>query len=152
MIDTCAVCAACTHQCSTLAPAIDARHDQVEGLKIALDTVGDVPKLASGEYGDFVKQLRALTDHSHVMVVSSALRLLGKVAEGLRGEFRPYAAGTFKAALAKLTDKKVNKTACETMEAVYGNGLALEAVLEEVVEALQPKKVNPTLARISVLW
>ncbi len=40
----------------------------LEGLNIAVDMIGDIPKLTSGDYGDLVQKVKRLGDHSHVQV------------------------------------------------------------------------------------
>lgn len=37
----------------------------LEGLNIAVDMIGIVPKLTSGDYGDLVQKVKRLGDHSH---------------------------------------------------------------------------------------
>lgn len=37
----------------------------LEGLNIAVDMIGAVPKLTAGEYGDLVQKVKRLGDHSH---------------------------------------------------------------------------------------
>lgn len=40
----------------------------LEGLNIAVDMIGAVPKLTAGDYGDLVQKVKRLGDHSHVQV------------------------------------------------------------------------------------
>lgn len=40
----------------------------LEGLNIAVEMIGPVPKLTTGDYGDLVQKIRRLGDHSHVQV------------------------------------------------------------------------------------
>lgn len=40
----------------------------LEGLNIAVDMIGDIPKLTPGDYGDLVQKVKRLGDHSHVQV------------------------------------------------------------------------------------
>lgn len=40
----------------------------LEGLNIAIDLIGSVPKLTAGDYGDLIQKLKRLGDHSHVQV------------------------------------------------------------------------------------
>jgi hypothetical protein len=44
-------------------------------MKIALDIIGDIPKLTSGDYSDLVREMKALGAHSHVQVVISAFKV-----------------------------------------------------------------------------
>lgn len=37
----------------------------LEGLNIAVDMIGAVPKLTAGDYGDLVQKVKRLGDHSH---------------------------------------------------------------------------------------
>jgi len=46
----------------------------LEGLNIAVDMIGDIPKLTPGDYGDLVQKVKRLGDHSHVQV----RRLIGQ--------------------------------------------------------------------------
>lgn len=47
----------------------------LEGLNIAVDMIGEVPKLTAGDYGDLVQKVKRLGDHSHVQV-KAKLRLI----------------------------------------------------------------------------
>lgn len=47
----------------------------LEGLNIAVDLIGPVPKLTAGDYGDLIHKVKRLGDHSHVQV----RRTVGKV-------------------------------------------------------------------------
>lgn len=40
----------------------------LEGLNIAIDLIGPLPKLTAGDYGDLVQKVKRLGDHSHVQV------------------------------------------------------------------------------------
>lgn len=40
----------------------------LEGLNIAIDLIGTIPKLTPGDYGDLVQKVKRLGDHSHVQV------------------------------------------------------------------------------------
>lgn len=40
----------------------------LEGLNIAVDMIGAVPKLTAGDYGDLVQKVKRLGDHSHFQV------------------------------------------------------------------------------------
>lgn len=40
----------------------------LEGLHMAVDLIGPVPKLEAGNYGDLVQKVKRLGDHSHVQV------------------------------------------------------------------------------------
>lgn len=45
----------------------------LEGLNIAVDMIGTVPKLTAGDYGDLVQKVKRLGDHSHVQVRTAAV-------------------------------------------------------------------------------
>lgn len=45
----------------------------LEGLKIAVEMIGAVPKLTAGDYGDLVQKVKRLGDHSHVQVRTAAV-------------------------------------------------------------------------------
>lgn len=45
----------------------------LEGLNIAVDLIGPVPKLTAGDYGELVQKLKRLGDHSHVQVTVPAV-------------------------------------------------------------------------------
>lgn len=40
----------------------------LEGLNIAVDMIGTIPKLTAGDYGDLVQKVKRLGDHSHFQV------------------------------------------------------------------------------------
>lgn len=48
----------------------------MEGLNIAVDLIGPIPKLAAGDYGDLVQKVKRLGDHSHVQVRAGLRRLV----------------------------------------------------------------------------
>ncbi|CAM9251687.1 unnamed protein product, partial [Hapterophycus canaliculatus] len=112
----------------------------LEGLTIAIDMIGAVPKLTSGDYGDLVQKVKRLGDHSHVQVASTSHRLLSLLAEGLGQGFHPYFRSIVGAMLVKLRDKKCVSVLGTCLDKVYGNPHSLDQVMDEVVAALDTKK------------
>ncbi|CAM9413692.1 unnamed protein product [Ectocarpus fasciculatus] len=112
----------------------------LEGLNIAIEMIGDVPKLTAGDYGDMVQKLKRLGDHSHVQVASTSHRLLSLLAEGLGQGFHPYFRSILGAMLVKLKDKKCAGVLGTCLDRVYGNPHSLDQVVDEVVAALDTKK------------
>ncbi|CAM9795466.1 unnamed protein product [Ectocarpus sp. 6 AP-2014] len=112
----------------------------LEGLNIAIEMIGDVPKLTAGDYGDMVQKLKRLGDHSHVQVASTSHRLLSLMAEGLGQGFHPYFRSILGAMLVKLKDKKCAGVLGTCLDRVYGNPHSLDQVVDEVVAALDTKK------------
>ncbi|CAM9113078.1 unnamed protein product [Choristocarpus tenellus] len=112
----------------------------LEGLNIAVDMIGPLPKLAAGDYGDLIRQLKRLGDHSHVQVAITSHRLLSLMAEGLGPGFSPYCRGVFGSMLQKLKDKKCATALGPCLDRLYGNPLSLDQVEEEITAALDTKK------------
>ncbi|KAH7460653.1 Cytoskeleton-associated protein 5 [Phytophthora ramorum] len=57
--------------------------EKVEALKIVLEVIGPVPKLANGDYYELVSTLKALTNDSNVNIVAKSIELFGALADGL---------------------------------------------------------------------
>ncbi|CAM9401832.1 unnamed protein product, partial [Discosporangium mesarthrocarpum] len=112
----------------------------LEGLNIAVDLIGPLPKLTPGDYGDIVRQVKRLGDHSHVQVAITSFRLLSLIAEGLGPGFSPYGRGVVGAMLTKLKDKKCAAALGPCLDRIYGNPITLDQVTDEVVTALDSKK------------
>ncbi|CAM9903323.1 unnamed protein product [Scytosiphon promiscuus] len=112
----------------------------LEGLTIAVDMIGAVPKLTAGDYGDLVQKVKRLGDHSHVQVASTSHKLLSLLAEGLGQGFHPFFRTVVGAMLVKLRDKKCVSVLGTCLDKVYGNPHSLDQVMDEVVAALDTKK------------
>ncbi len=112
-------------------------------MEIAISLIGPQPKLTAGDYGDLIKQIRALVSHSHVQVCCTALKLIGALAQGLRRGFAPHARGVLRAAIGKLPDKKCHKAASDALHIVYDSAcLTLDFVIDDVISGVDNKKVR----------
>lgn len=94
----------------------------LEGLNIAIEMIGEVPKLTAGDYGDMVQKLKRLGDHSHVQVMA-AVKLFGFVSPINR---LPQSRSSFTLVLSQLSALNHDMwgwPTCVDMTLVFGNVL-----------------------------
>ncbi len=112
-------------------------------MEIAISLIGPEPKLTVGDYGDLIKRIRTLVNHSHVQVCCTALKLIGALAQGMRRGFAPHSRGVLRAAIGKLPDKKCHKAASNALHIVYDSAcLTLDFVIDDVISGVDSKKVR----------
>ncbi|XP_052744603.1 protein mini spindles [Bicyclus anynana] len=124
--------------------------------KEALDTLENLlknaPKLEPGDYADLVRALKkVISKDSNVMVVALGGKLLGMVANGLRGKFQPYAVACVQAILEKFKEKKTNVVTAlrDAIDAIYPC-TNLEAIMEDMLAAFDNK--NPSIKAESAIF
>ncbi|ETW05149.1 hypothetical protein H310_04156 [Aphanomyces invadans] len=108
--------------------------EKVEALKIILDTIGSVPKLANGDYSDLVQTLKLCTQDSNVNIVAKSIEVLGVLADGLRRNFSQYARILLPVLLRKLSDKKSNVLAAthQALDMFQQHALPIDNMMDEL--------------------
>ncbi|RHY65606.1 hypothetical protein DYB30_003435, partial [Aphanomyces astaci] len=108
--------------------------EKVEALKIILDIVGSVPKLATGDYGDLVQTLKLCTQDANVNIVAKSIEVLGVLADGLRRQFAQYARILLPVLLRKLSDKKSNVLGAthQALDLFQQHALPIDAMMDEL--------------------
>ncbi|CAG0884793.1 unnamed protein product [Darwinula stevensoni] len=117
------------------------RKEALDGLQPLVSN----PKLAVGDYGELVKQLKKMVQKdSNVVVVAQATQCLTGLANGLKKKFYPYAASCIPVFLEKFKEKKQNVVTAlrEAIDAV-SQTTSMEALQEDVLAALENK--NPAV-------
>jgi len=125
--------------------------EKVEGLKLVLNIIGPVPKLQPGDYGDLVRTLKGLMSHCHFQVASTAMKVLGLIADGLRKEFHPFSRMVFQAYVSCTKDKKLAAVIGEGLDLLYVACLPLDQVLEDLDTLGLDAKKNSPAGRVCLL-
>lgn len=127
--------------------------EKVEALKIVLDTIGPVPKLANGEYYELVNTLKILSNDANVNIVAKSVEVLGALADGLRKQFTQYARMLFPDILRKLSDKKsvVLLASNNTLDLFLQHAMTIDMMMDELKLALDASKNKAPQARVQTL-
>lgn len=127
--------------------------EKVEALKIVLELIGPVPKLATGDYYELVSTLKLLSTDANVNIVAKAIEVFGALANGLRKHFTPYARTFFPELVRKLSDKKtvILTVTNTTLDLFLQHALSIDLVLDELKAALDTTKNKAPQARVQVL-
>ncbi|XP_076471814.1 cytoskeleton-associated protein 5-like isoform X2 [Babylonia areolata] len=111
----------------------------------ALQKLVESPKIENGSFGTLVSSLlKVIGKDSNVMLVALAANCLTGLAKGLRKNFATYATNCITVIVEKFKEKKQNVVTAlrEASDAVYSTGVSLEALLEDLVGALDNKNPN----------
>lgn len=127
--------------------------EKVEGLKIVLDTIGSIPKLANGDYYELVSTLKLLLNDSNVNIVAKAIEVLGALADGLRKNFTQHARAIFPEILRKLSDKKsvILNAANNSLDLFLQHAMTIDMMMDDLKIALDPVKNKAPPARVQTL-
>ncbi|KDO33632.1 hypothetical protein SPRG_19253 [Saprolegnia parasitica CBS 223.65] len=108
--------------------------EKVAALQIILDTVGSVPKLANGDYGDLVHTLKLCMQDANVNITAKSIEVLGVLADGVRKPFSQYARLMLPLLLKKLSDKKslILNATHQTLDMFLQHALPLDAMMDEI--------------------
>ncbi|KAK9814323.1 hypothetical protein WJX72_004049 [[Myrmecia] bisecta] len=112
------------------------------------------PKLASGDYGDVMRELRKIiVKDSNVVCVAEAINCCGALAKGLRKEYANTARSLCPVLLDKFTEKKTNVcTACaEALTLMQRHCFGLADVADELGAALDHKNPKVKLETVRLL-
>eukprot|EP00198_Chlamydomonas_reinhardtii_P006227 XP_001695563.1 microtubule associated protein [Chlamydomonas reinhardtii] len=125
------------------------RRDAVLFLKGLADT----PRIASGDFGDVMRELKKLiSKDSNVVVVAESINCVGLLAKGLRKEFASWARNLASALLEKFKEKNTNVGIAVTTALTYMHKYCwhLSEVVEDLPEAMG--HANPKVKEDTYKW
>ncbi|GMF13203.1 unnamed protein product [Phytophthora lilii] len=127
--------------------------EKVEALKIVLDLIGPVPKLANGDYYELVSTLKTLTNDSNVNIVAKSIEVFGALADGLRKNFTQYARTIFPEILRKLSDKKsvVLSATNKTLDLFLQHAVPIDMMMDDLKLACDASKNKAPPARVQTM-
>lgn len=127
--------------------------EKVEALKIVLDLIGTVPKLANGEYYELVNTLKILSNDSNVNIVAKSIEVLGALSDGLRKNFTQYARMMYPELMRKLSDKKsvVLNATNNTLDLFLQHSMTIDMMMEEIKLSLDALKNKAPQARVQTI-
>ncbi|ETM32780.1 hypothetical protein L914_19905 [Phytophthora nicotianae] len=127
--------------------------EKVEALKIVLELIGPVPKLANGDYYELVSTLKALTNDSNVNIVAKSIEVFGALADGLRKNFTQYARMMFPELLRKLSDKKsvVLNATNKTLDLFLQHAMTIDMMMDDLKLACDAAKNKAPPARVQTM-
>ncbi|KAF1332972.1 Cytoskeleton-associated protein, partial [Globisporangium splendens] len=127
--------------------------EKVEALKIVLDLIGAVPKLANDDYYELVNTLKILSNDSNVNIVAKSVEVLGALSDGLRKNFTQYARMMFPELMRKLSDKKsvILNATNNTLDLFLQHSMTIDMMMEEIKLALDALKNKAPSARVQTI-
>ncbi|CAI5727538.1 unnamed protein product [Hyaloperonospora brassicae] len=127
--------------------------EKVEALKIVLEVIGPIPKLADGDFYELVTTLKALANDSNVNIVAKSIEVFGALADGLRKSFTQYARMVFPELLRKLSDKKsvILNAANTTLDLFLQHAMTLDMMLDDLKLACDASKNKSPPARVQTM-
>ncbi|UIZ24806.1 hypothetical protein KXD40_006689 [Peronospora effusa] len=127
--------------------------EKVEALKIVLELIGPLPKLANGEYYELVSTLKALTSDSNVNIVAKSIEVFGALADGLRKNFMQYARMMFPELLRKLSDKKsvILNATNKTLDLFLQHAMTIDMMMDDLKLACDASKNKAPPARVQTM-
>ncbi|PNH12606.1 Protein MOR1 [Tetrabaena socialis] len=120
---------------------------------LLLKSLADTPRIASGDYGDVIRELRKLVSKdSNVVVVAEAINCCGLLAKGLRKEFASAARNMAGQLLEKLKEKNSNvgNAVTGTLTFMHKYCWSLLDVQEDLTEAMG--HANPKVKEDTYKW
>jgi cytoskeleton-associated protein 5 len=122
--------------------------------KEALDSlvkILDTPRYAEDSYHELMGTLTKRLSDVNILVVTSAINCIEKVACGLRASFSPFKSQVVSPMLDKFKERKqtVVQSLRDALDAVFQT-VALPDVLGEIIEASKSK--NPQVRQETMLW
>ncbi|TMW65550.1 hypothetical protein Poli38472_008192 [Pythium oligandrum] len=126
---------------------------KVEALKIVLDLIGPVPKLANGDYYELVNTLKQLSNDSNVNIVAKSIEVLGALSDGLRKNFNQYARLMYPELMKKLSDKKsvILNAVNNTLDLFLQHSMTIDMMMDEIRLGVDPAKNKAPQARVQVI-
>ncbi|KAG2781978.1 Cytoskeleton-associated protein 5 [Phytophthora cactorum] len=127
--------------------------EKVEALKIVLELIGPIPKLANGDYYELVSTLKALTNDSNVNIVAKSIEVFGALADGLRKNFTQYARMMFPELLRKLSDKKsvILNATNKTLDLFLQHAMTIDMMMDDLKLACDASKNKAPPARVQTM-
>ncbi|GIL58886.1 hypothetical protein Vafri_13702 [Volvox africanus] len=115
--------------------------------------LADTPRIASGDYGDLMRELRKLiSKDSNVVVVAESINCCGLLAKGLRKEYAPWARNLAAPLLEKFKEKNSNVGNAVTGALTFMHKYcwSLTEVVEDFTEAMG--HANPKVKEDTYKW
>ncbi|RLN06894.1 hypothetical protein BBJ28_00001991 [Nothophytophthora sp. Chile5] len=127
--------------------------EKVEALKIVLDLIGPVPKLASGDFYELVSTLKPLTTDANVNIVAKSIEVLGALADGLRKNFTQHARLMFPELLRKLSDKKsvILNATNKSLDLFLEHSMTIDMMMDDLKMACDASKNKAPPARVQTM-
>ncbi|KXZ46795.1 TOG1 protein [Gonium pectorale] len=120
---------------------------------LLLKGLADTPRIASGDFGDLMRELRKLiSKDSNVVVVAESINCCGLLAKGLRKEYGHWAKNLAAPLLEKLKEKNTNVGIAVTTALTYMHKYCFNLldVQEDLVEAMG--HANPKVKEDTYKW
>ncbi|CAH0478203.1 unnamed protein product [Peronospora belbahrii] len=127
--------------------------EKVEALKIVLELIGPVPKLANGDFYELVSTLKVLANDSNVNIVAKSIEVFGALADGLRKNFTQYARVMFPELLRKLSDKKsvILNATNKTLDLFLQHAMTIDMMIDDLKLACDASKNKAPPARVQTM-
>jgi cytoskeleton-associated protein 5 len=127
--------------------------EKVEALKIVLELIGPVPKLANGDYYELLSTLKPLTNDANVNIVAKSIEVLGALADGLRKNFTQHARTVFPDLLRKLSDKKtvILNATNKTLDLFLQHAMSIDMMMDDLKLACDATKNKAPPARVQTM-
>ncbi|RLN53890.1 hypothetical protein BBJ29_007147 [Phytophthora kernoviae] len=127
--------------------------EKVEALKIVLELIGSVPKLANGDYYELVSTLKPLTNDSNVNIAAKSVEVLGALSDGLRKNFTQHARVMFPEILRKLSDKKsvILNATNKTLDLFLQHAMSIDMMMDDLKLACDASKNKSPPARVQTM-
>uniref|UniRef100_M4BXP9 TOG domain-containing protein n=1 Tax=Hyaloperonospora arabidopsidis (strain Emoy2) TaxID=559515 RepID=M4BXP9_HYAAE len=127
--------------------------EKVEALKIVLEVIGPVPKLADGDFYELVTTLKALANDSNVNIAAKSIEVFGALADGLRKNFTQYARMVYSEMLRKLSDKKsvILNAANTTLDLFLQHAMTIDMMMDDLKLACDASKNKSPPARVQTM-
>ena len=129
--------------------------DKKQALVLIDAAIGSTPKLkADTHLQDLLRTLKPLINHTHQAVSSAAIKIIGRIAQGLRGQFGLccHELQQFRLIVGRLKDKKLVPIVGETLHLMVRAGALSLGRVEGELPALVDQKKQPVMhARVAVL-
>ncbi|EFJ44246.1 microtubule organizing protein mora [Volvox carteri f. nagariensis] len=120
---------------------------------LLLKGLADTPRIASGDYGDLMRELRKLiSKDSNVVVVAESINCCGLLAKGLRKEFASWARNLAGLLLEKFKEKNSNvgNAVAGALTFMHKYCWSLTEVVEDFTEAMG--HANPKVKEDTYKW
>src|SRR5690606_30703166 len=97
------------------------------------------------DYGEIMQNLKTFINHSHIQLNTAATKIVGLLADGLRGNFTSYARPVTALIIAKCKEKRLCTQIVESLQCVFKYSMAMEHVQDDLID-----HINGTVAKKKV--
>ncbi|KAG7394854.1 Protein MICROTUBULE ORGANIZATION 1 [Phytophthora boehmeriae] len=127
--------------------------EKVEAMKIVLELIGSVPKLANGDYYELVSTLKPLINDPNVNIAAKSVEVLGALSDGLRKNFTQHARVVFSDILRKLSDKKsvILNATNKTLDLFLQHSMTVDMMMDDLKLACDASKNKSPAARVQTM-